>query len=416
MTHLRIEQNNNVEVVNASLIQKLYETAIESSDVTLSGNLQCMNCKQPAYEYLMGNIENNVRRFPNLNINVTDSIYMYFEDPNVESILVTNFGDGVGIKLNTVATISSFNDKFNGSNITSFDELSQFTNITTINKNNRFNDCASLTSINLKNIIKVSGKNGYQRWNFQGCTSLTNIGDTSNITYVGQAAFQYCPLQGVIDFSNVTEFGNLSLYQNSNATTKADFSQCTIDPSKITFIGEHAFDKCDSFSALSTINFPNLKNYSQEGQNSALVRAFEGCTQIEHVINLGKITEIGSKFNDGCFNGCDNLLDVTLPETLTKVMNSAIGSRPKLKYVKILATSLPEYNTLDINGNTRPYGIAFGEKYRNNDVTNEYQGSTYPIYVQDNLLSQYQADSIWSVVGPGRLRPLSQFATDFPNG
>lgn len=72
MTHLRIEQNNNVEVVDASLIQKLYEAAVESSDVTLSGNLQCRNCKQTAYEYLMGNTEDNVRRFPNLNINVTD--------------------------------------------------------------------------------------------------------------------------------------------------------------------------------------------------------------------------------------------------------------------------------------------------------------------------------------------------------
>lgn len=73
MTHLKIEQNTTgIEVVDASLIQKLYETAIESSDVILAGNLQCRNCEQTAYEYLMGNIEDNVRRFPNLNINVTD--------------------------------------------------------------------------------------------------------------------------------------------------------------------------------------------------------------------------------------------------------------------------------------------------------------------------------------------------------
>jgi hypothetical protein len=110
------------------------------------------------------------------------------------------------------------------------------------------------------------------------------------------------------------------------------------------------------------------------------------------------------------------LLDITLPETLTEVMYSAIGSRPKLRYVKILATSVPEYNTIDTYGNTRPYGTAFGEHYRNNDITYEYDGSTYPIYVQDDLLSQYQADSVWSLVGPGRLKSLSQFAIDFPNG
>ena len=58
------------------------------------------------------------------------------------------------------------------------------------------------------------------------------------------------------------------------------------------------------------------------------------------------------------------------------------------------------------------------EQYRNGDVTNEYMGYTYPIYVKDELLSQYKAADGWKYVGvnASRLKPLSQFATDFPNG
>lgn len=75
MTHLNIQQSSNVEIVGASLIQKLYETALATQDTTLAGNLQCEHCKQAAYEYLMGNVEGTTRRFPNLSINVTDGMY-----------------------------------------------------------------------------------------------------------------------------------------------------------------------------------------------------------------------------------------------------------------------------------------------------------------------------------------------------
>ena len=415
MTHLNIQQSSNVEIVGASLIQKLYETALATQDTTLAGNLQCEHCYQSAYEYLTGSV-NGVKRFPNLNINVTGGVYISFADHLIESILATNFGDGVGITQSTAATVSSFNGKFDNSNITSFNELPQFTNITTINENNRFNGCTSLTSIDLKNITKVSGNGGYQRWNFENCTSLTTIGDTSNITYVGFNAFGNCPLQGVIDFSNVTVFGGDSLYQPDNIAARADLSQCTIDPSKIIFIGNDAFHNCSSFSALSTINFPNLESTTQDGSSSSLSGTFANCTQIQHVVSLGKITDFGNVFSDGCFGGCNNILDITLPETLTTVKYSAIGRLPNLRYVKILATSLPQYSSTNGFGSQYTYGTAFGEGWRNGDVTGTYEGSTYPIYVRDDLLSQYQADSVWSHVGPNRLRPLSQFATDFPNG
>lgn len=48
----------------------------------------------------MGNVEGTTRRFPDLNINVTNGLYLTFADPEVESVLSSQgWGDGVGITL-----------------------------------------------------------------------------------------------------------------------------------------------------------------------------------------------------------------------------------------------------------------------------------------------------------------------------
>ena len=94
MTHLRIEnQNSNVEIVNAAIIQKLYNLALGieenleegeslSDYVSLKGNLQSDHAKQGAYDYLTGNLpDSNSKRFPNLTINLTGGAYIDFADP-----------------------------------------------------------------------------------------------------------------------------------------------------------------------------------------------------------------------------------------------------------------------------------------------------------------------------------------------
>jgi hypothetical protein len=143
---------------------------------------------------------------------------------------------------------------------------------------------------------------------------------------------------------------------------------------------------------------------------------FSGCNQIENIVSLGKITTIGQPvYGSGTFTYCSNIETAVLPETVTKI-NMSLFQSPVKRWVKLLSTVVPEYNRLNQNNKDSDYGSAFGEKYRNNDVSNDYTGNTYPIYVKDELLSQYQAADGWKYVGPGRLRPLSQFATDFPNG
>lgn len=422
MTHLNITQGSTIETVSAQIVKKLYETALtvseplegETDAAYMSGHISVPHAYAEYVEYLAGEIgegnngvvtsriQNPTGRFQDLTIDVTNGIYVNFEDSNVESILATNFGDGVGITQTTVASITSFGGNFANSNIVSFNELPQFTNITEINSNNRFNNCTSLTSIDLSNITKISGENGYQRWNFEYCSNLESVGDTSNCTYFGQASFNGCSKLTVVDATNATEFYASAFYGCTNLNL-------LIDQSKITKIqGASVFRGCSKIQAFSSINMPNLTG-------EILGQVFQDCTQIENVVNLGKITAIGQPhYGNGVFGGCTNLETVVLPETVTKIYKSLI-SRP-VRWVKLLSTVVPEYDTSAPDGVSSVYGGSFGEVYRNKDVTDVYQGHTYPIYVKDELLSQYQAADIWKYVGPGRLRPLSQFSTDFPNG
>lgn len=177
-----------------------------------------------------------------------------------------------------------------------------------------------------------------------------------------------------------------------------------------------AFRGKSEISYFSTINMPNLKTIQPNTtQESTLSQAFNECSQIQHVIDLGQITKIGNTFSDGVFDS-SNLLDAILPETVESIGYSVFRCR-NLRYVKILSTNLPTYVLTDGHGNTHSYGEAFGESYRNNNPSNSYNGHTYPIYVRDDLYSQYQVADGWSVLYQvNRLKPLSQFATDFPNG
>lgn len=87
MTHLNIQQGQNIEVVSTSIIKKLYEVALsvpeplegEQDAAYMSGNLQVDKSYRSQVEYL-------TTRFPDLHINVTDSYYIPFEDSNVQSV------------------------------------------------------------------------------------------------------------------------------------------------------------------------------------------------------------------------------------------------------------------------------------------------------------------------------------------
>ena len=397
MTHLYIEQNNIQENVSGAIIEKLYESTINGDldqSSNLAGTLYTPNTYTKYIEYL-------TNTFPDLVITATN-YYAWFEDPEVRNVLASKIGDGTGVTTTTVQSLTAFsNSPFNGNkNIVQFDELSQFVNITTIDNTSRlyFNNCTNLKSIDLSNITKISGNSGQERWNFEGCSNLEYIGNTQNLTFLGSNAFQNCSKLKSIDTSNVTVFKNQSLNKCTGLLNDIILNE------GITVIGDNAFQNVTKLP--DTINLPNLQT---------LGNGFKG-TNIKHVTNLGTITEIGGMFTNDCpFYNCTQLQDVTIPETVTLIKYGGLNECNNVRWVKILSNTVPTYSSLNGHGITNNYGKFFDESWRNEDTTNEYLGKTYPIYVKDELLSQYQTADNWNHIGPDRLRALSQFASDFPN-
>ena len=469
MTHLYIEQaTDKTEEVNSSIISKLYELAISGNlDNTsdLKGRLHSSTAKEKHVTYLNNN-------FDELYISA-DIQYISFDDPDVETYMKRYIGDNDGVTLSDIQTFvasgrifgadyanphTGRNGRFTESSnerqsINTFDELSLFTGLTSLGSESA---SANLTSIQLPaSVISL------ESYCFNGCTNLKSV-DLSNIQRVGIQAFGNSGLTGIINLPSIVSFFNGNNYTNTdggafnncNNITEVNlgpnlqnfglwniFSDCTklqtvtglssvtdmptrtfwnctslsnvdFNLQSLTSIGNGAFYNCKNLSDLETINIPNLT----DGRDY-LQKTFFGCTQIKHVVNLGSITKLKSKYgNDGAFSNCTGLLDAVLPETLTEIGLAIFSECSNLRYVKILATNLVTYDLLNGFNNLQIYGKSFGEAWRNDDVTNEYLGSTYPVYVKDELLSQYQSADGWKYLGPNRLRPLSQFVTDFPNG
>ena len=290
MKHLKIEQNTgSIEVVDPKVIDKLYNLILfhpvgETLDSTsnLKGNLQCSHAYEDVVSYLTTN-------YPDLQISVTGGIYIRFNDPTVEQICATNWGDGTGITTvqMAIANTDFCNEFQNNTIITSFDEIKDFALVTRIG-GWAFSGCTNLISVDLSNIVtlgvqcfqacvnlksvKLSSKfNSVDSWYgcFRGCSKLTDVGDISGLTIIYNDLFSGCTSLTSVNISN-----------------------------KCISINDNAFGNCTNLITLG-----DLSNVTNMGNS-----AFYSCTSLQSMTGLGKVTQI----NGECFSGCINLQTLDL--------------------------------------------------------------------------------------------------------
>lgn len=346
MTHLKIEQNTTgIEEVSHSIIEKLYNLAI-SGDLDVSSNLQGRLHVSATYRSYVDYLTTN---YPNLYITSSD-YYVNFADPEVRRIFAqSNYGDGFGLLLSTAYTITNLNNvtisgtgnQFkNNTTIEHFDELGQFTSVTRLEMS-PFQGTTNLKSIDLSNIQFInqqcfnnSGLTGTinlpsltetQAYPFANCNSITQFNFSSSLTTPGEGLFAY--LTGL---QTVTGLSHLTSIPGALAASCSNLSSIDIDWSKITYIGNSAFQYCTSLS-MSNLSIPNLTNIQ--------LNAFRGCTGLQKVSDLGSITTIPQE----CFKDCTNLTEVTLPSTLTAINHGAFTNCTNLVINDI---NLPNLTTL----------------------------------------------------------------------
>ena len=433
INHLIIQQpTSSIEVVASSIIDKLYELAQNPSldaNSTIQGNLQCTHAYEDAVTYLLN-------KFPGLQINVTGGAYIRFSDSAVASICATNWGDGTGVTLIQARTVVNFNNMnpsfYHNTNVKSFNELPKFTNLTIVPVW-CFENC-TFTSIDLSNMTEI------QQGGFNGCSSLLTVNITNKCTKIGASAF--------VNSSNVVNFGDLSgvqtlesdgyCFDGCNSMTNQDlklsgtigshtFRSCyalpKIDLTNITYIGTYAFEGCRSLADI--VSLENVTLIDQAGFIGCSLltvvnitnkctrindQAFCNCYALTSLGDLSGVTYIGSRIASDTLITSVNLSEgltyigyeafartkldsITLPSTFTTMGGSEFSDTNTPRWAKCLATTPP-------NG-------CNSYSFKN--------GGTYPIYVPDASLATYKAASGWSSFS-SRILPLSQFATDFPNG
>ena len=198
---------------------------------------------------------------------------------------------------------------------------------------NFFTDPASVTSVTLPNTITQIYDN-----TFVGCSSLEEVNIPSSVVKIGDYVFEGCSsLREVFISSSVTSIGS-GIFSGCTALEEITMPFFTIE--------EYRYPDRDykSFSAFfesrseymkvtegMTINLScsedDLDRYSFDGYGY-----FEDCMATE--INLtGNLRVIG----DSTFEGCTNLVRVTMPTSVTEISGPAFSGCTALKSVTMPA-------------------------------------------------------------------------------
>lgn len=360
MTHLNIQQGQNIEVVSTNLIKKLYEAALsvpeplegEQDAAYMSGNLQVDKSYRAQVEYL-------TNRFDDLHINVTVGYYMLFHDSAVNDVLKNTIGDGIGVLESQLKAANPKDSELGLANNTDIVDtrelcliegtdliggfLTGCSNITTIGipcnaTSIRFNTRSTVNNIVVKNI-----KNFLNAWipynyNFnrnQSGWDLYTTSDGSNIQKV-----ETLTIPSGVTFQDNNEYA--PLYKCKSVTTlNVPNTQNTLGGCRYSYLQNLIFEQNSSLSKICSYAFEQCTNLSLNASNlpstitTIGTSAFYGCTNLTGTLNLPNLTTLGnyafyaagitsitdlgsiSIIDESAFQNCSNLNTVYIPSTLT---------------------------------------------------------------------------------------------------
>ena len=218
-----------------------------------------------------------------------------------------------------------------------------------------FSNCASLTSVELPNSVTNMGG-----CVFEGCGGLTEPVYNSHFFayYPCDYASSYHIPDGVETilsraFWNCTHLDSV-IVPNSVKTIKyqaflhCDSLTCVSLPESLETIEEDAFREC---SLITTINLPNSLTYIGDGAFSDCQNLSEPLYNDHYFAHFPKnyatnytIPEGIQEVCNAAFNGCDSLVSVSFPNSVTRIRYYAIYNCPHLLEINIYSETPPVIN------------------------------------------------------------------------
>lgn len=289
--------------------------------------------------------------FPRLNIIIAGNYYVKFADPEVKRVIVNKWGDGVGITLHQVKSITTLDAIFNSNAlIETFDEFELFTGVTVLNNyKGEFNNC-----FNLKSVIIPYSVTEF-KWSFANCANLRRLIFKYPITSIPGGAFQACFRLASFDFSNIQTIGDMN---NSGLS--------------------------------GVFDIPNLNSLSNAGANN---------TNYRGIRSFGSIKEIPGNFCSYWYL-CNKLV---IPEGI-EVWEPNLGRMYNLVTVVFPSTMTTIKNSLFFL--SYPKNVIFKSVTPPTLENSIQSGPT--IYVPDESVETYKTATNWSSYA-SKIKPISEY-------
>ena len=271
MTHLRIEQNSNIEIVNSILIQKLYDISLsipepvqgQEDDAQVSGNIQSNYAYKTDVNYL-------TTRFPNLQINITQGYYIPFEDSTLGNFAIQQYGDGIGCTAAMAAGVTSRNtfwgtqmSSSQKSQVTSLNDFQYFPGI-----NNSIDDNSTLIS-GFSNATSIKFPDTTFSYNYRWDRTIVD-GSFQDVDY-GNAVFngptEYTGILNVIICNNSASQWKDSYLPKQNAYHRVKLFVAWYRIPKIIFPEgkTEMWENYISCSNLQYVEYPSTTNIMGDG-------------------------------------------------------------------------------------------------------------------------------------------------------